>query len=629
MSLRELHRQLDARATADPDRFGFGYQDGQHPWAFNPAIEQARETLVDFFAELHRRGMPRSVLQIGLGRHGGMHHAFRRFADHVVTVEIDERRVADYRENNPIDPEGDVFVVGDSSDSRIANAVGVGFDLLFLDGASTFEEVSREWELYAPLVRPGGTIAIVDGSQDLPEHRHPFDIDRLVLEIERQWLRPRGVPMQRSGFERRICHYVQPDDGEVGHALVRPDGFVGTVAAEVVGDTGSFRLYACGEDWIAIPQEHRAFDRKELVRGEVAVALRADSHEQLRSLVEDFERAVPLLDEARSMLAAKRPGDALRIAQDVATRMPTLRDSLVEALAICPWSGAILRALGTLALAGERVREAAALLRRAVDYDLGDQQLLLALAQLHLSLMDDQDGARTLLEEIKARVRQVRLQSTCHRELEGNVLWSYPKLLEDVHGVLQVGAHRGEEVAAFAMLEIPIQLYIEPHPEAFAALEARCEEFGSGAIRTVHAAVGARNEERTLHVGSDSAASSLLPLRAGYALDMRQTRVSVTTLDDLARQGAFDPTDYNLLFVDAEGSELEVLRGAVDVLRHIDVICIGVFYEPVYDGAPMPDEIRSFLLELDDPFYLRAHEPGEDPRRGNALFRRARSRRWR
>jgi predicted O-methyltransferase YrrM len=65
---------------------------------------------------------------------------------------------------------------GDSHDARVRDALqrdlnGASLDFLFLDGDHTYEGVRRDFELYAPLVRPGGHIAFHDilHRPDMPE----------------------------------------------------------------------------------------------------------------------------------------------------------------------------------------------------------------------------------------------------------------------------------------------------------------------------------------------------------------------------------------------------------------------------------------------------------------------------
>lgn len=53
-----------------------------------------------------------------------------------------------------------------------------GVDLLFIDGSHDYESVRSDWELYRPLVRPGGLVMFHDTQ---PHH------DRPEVEVHRLW----------------------------------------------------------------------------------------------------------------------------------------------------------------------------------------------------------------------------------------------------------------------------------------------------------------------------------------------------------------------------------------------------------------------------------------------------------
>ena len=58
--------------------------------------------------------------------------------------------------------------------------------------------------------------------------------------------------------------------------------------------------------------------------------------------------------------------------------------------------------------------------------------------------------------------------------------------------------------------------------------------------------------------------------------------------------------DFHFAKIDVQGAELPVLRGAMNFLR---TTCVGLqlelFKMPLYVGAPLIDEVRSFLEDLD------------------------------
>ena len=142
---------------------------------------QIREEMLRFLAGLSD-DPPRSVVEIGTYR-GGTLFLFTRVATPDATiVSIDlpagfpgayRRTYAPLLKSFGRDKQRIRLIRGDSHSTRTSNAVreivGTTVDLLFIDGDHKYEGVHRDFETYAPLVRPGGLIAfhdIVDGRPD-------------------------------------------------------------------------------------------------------------------------------------------------------------------------------------------------------------------------------------------------------------------------------------------------------------------------------------------------------------------------------------------------------------------------------------------------------------------------------
>jgi predicted O-methyltransferase YrrM len=89
----------------------------------------------------------------------------------------------------------------ESSLARVRSLLaGSPVDVLFIDGDHSYEGVKRDFELYSPLVRPGGFIALHDIA------RHPADVG---CEVDRFWNEIRN--------NRRTEEIVEnPDQGGKG-----------------------------------------------------------------------------------------------------------------------------------------------------------------------------------------------------------------------------------------------------------------------------------------------------------------------------------------------------------------------------------------------------------------------------
>lgn len=172
VTVEQYHQGVDIAAAVDD--------------AFEVGVFQHRGELEPFASWLASR-RPVRVLEIGT-LHGGTaalwHHIASgpvvtvdlpngRFgaADHGYDLERSTRRMMWLKERYP----RITSILGNSHDQMTQSLVADAFqhqsiDLLFIDGDHTYEGVKRDLEMYRPMVRPGGIIALHD-VLDTPKHR--------------------------------------------------------------------------------------------------------------------------------------------------------------------------------------------------------------------------------------------------------------------------------------------------------------------------------------------------------------------------------------------------------------------------------------------------------------------------
>ena len=146
-------------------------------------ITQQREEIHWLF-ELVRAARPRAVLEIGLDEGGTLFLWTRAAALDARLVAIDTRPTGPFglRSPFPLARRGfahsqqrvDLVMPADSHDPETRAHVeslleGRPLDFLFIDGDHSREGVWADFELYSPLVRPGGLIAF----HDVSEHTYP------------------------------------------------------------------------------------------------------------------------------------------------------------------------------------------------------------------------------------------------------------------------------------------------------------------------------------------------------------------------------------------------------------------------------------------------------------------------
>ena len=145
---------------------------------------QKHEELAGFLALIADLEPLKIIVEVGAYA-GGTLWAWQQLGVRVIGVDLPPAGMPD---GPNVNGEGMGVILGDSHDpATVANLVealaGEPIDVLFIDGDHTYEGVKADYELYSPLVRPGGVI----GFHDICPHPHmPF------IEVDRYWLTLHG-----------------------------------------------------------------------------------------------------------------------------------------------------------------------------------------------------------------------------------------------------------------------------------------------------------------------------------------------------------------------------------------------------------------------------------------------------
>ena len=165
--------------------------------------------------------------------------------------------------------------------------------------------------------------------------------------------------------------------------------------------------------------------------------------------------------------------------------------------------------------------------------------------------------------------------------------------------VVDVGANRGELLDVLSNLRVDRYVGIEPGQAAFADLQTRCRDLKNHLA--VNVAVSSINGESVFFESQSDIGSSLSRPLPGQESDWAQTVaenvVETRRLDSISDD--FGITQIDLLKVDAQGTDLDVLRSLGDLLRPAAVTCVLVemAYHPQYDNQSHPDEILRLMRE--------------------------------
>lgn len=140
------------------DDFNFQPEAGDH------AIQQNRKELRDFVEVLLGLPQRRTILEIGLGNHGGTHFLWRMLFELVITIDNNIDLIERFKHKHHLDDKS-MFIFGDSgSEATVTEvtALATSVDTLFIDGEHSFDGVRKDWFNYHNLVCRAGIIAFHD-----------------------------------------------------------------------------------------------------------------------------------------------------------------------------------------------------------------------------------------------------------------------------------------------------------------------------------------------------------------------------------------------------------------------------------------------------------------------------------
>jgi FkbM family methyltransferase len=182
-----------------------------------------------------------------------------------------------------------------------------------------------------------------------------------------------------------------------------------------------------------------------------------------------------------------------------------------------------------------------------------------------------------------------------------NIHELFAKYKMKVTGVIEVGAHWGQEYDAYSLLGVEHFIFIEPCSAAFNELYRRLYN-KPGVDRMFKYACGDISGKAIMFTGPTNQGMSNSLLKPKVHLTQHPDvifsdteMVDVERLDNLE----FDRSKYNLLNMDAQGFEGRILMGAVDTLKTIDYIYTEVNREYMYENCSLVEDIDRLLPDFE------------------------------
>ena len=164
--------------------------------------------------------------------------------------------------------------------------------------------------------------------------------------------------------------------------------------------------------------------------------------------------------------------------------------------------------------------------------------------------------------------------------------------------VIDVGAYIGAFAFAMRMILPQVQIYcFDPLEENVAKINKNLGKWGS--VKTFQSALGDRKGNVQFNLNDFRASSSILEMdtqhRQAFPETTHTTKVDVpmARLDDFLPEMKVQAPAF--LKIDVQGFELNVLKGATNLLPIVDYLMIEVTYQTLYKNQPLYGDIYQYL----------------------------------
>lgn len=160
---------------------------------------------------------------------------------------------------------------------------------------------------------------------------------------------------------------------------------------------------------------------------------------------------------------------------------------------------------------------------------------------------------------------------------------------------IDVGAHEGQEIKAIKMMFPQAKIFaFEPQKKLF----QKIYKYSSNNIIIINSAVGNESGRLKLIVPNYTPGASILqpiPKLKKEIGELSYEEVDSTTLDEYFNR--VELKSPVVLKIDTQGYELNVLRGADLLLKHVDILYIETPLVPFYKHSSMFSEINELLVK--------------------------------
>ncbi len=195
----------------------------------------------------------------------------------------------------------------------------------------------------------------------------------------------------------------------------------------------------------------------------------------------------------------------------------------------------------------------------------------------------------------------------------------YINQIPNIKGIIQVGANSGQEVGLFKRFTNNIIL-IEPIPQLAQYLSQIHPD-----CLVIPCGLGSTNNYMDLYLASNGGESSsvLKPLNhpkyyPGILFEY-SIKIQVRTFESLIDELNIDMDNFNVLVSDAQGYDLEAIKGFGDYVKNFELIIAEYINSDLYENDASLDDMISYLTPLG---FKLINTFDENLGAGNAVFKK-------
>lgn len=206
-------------------------------------------------------------------------------------------------------------------------------------------------------------------------------------------------------------------------------------------------------------------------------------------------------------------------------------------------------------------------------------------------------------------------------------MFNFQQLMEKhsmkIRGVIQVGAHHGQECAEYSKCGIETMVLYEPHPDSFRTLQDNAAKYP----KAIAINKGLGSSKKVIHM---QCSKSNQGMSNSFLIPKDHTEIYPHILFDHTIPMEVDTLDcqmqfiknevksnLNFLSMDVQGFEMEVLLGGENTLSQIDYIVTEINTRPMYENCVMVDELDMFLSQRN---FVRVETTNTNNGWGDALY---------